>query len=212
NKKMELAVLKHNGEETARKVTLTDDIFAIEPNDHAIYLDVKQYLANQRQGTHKAKQRNEVAGSTRKIKKQKGTGRARAGSLKSPVFRGGGRVFGPQPRDYSFKLNKKLKQLARKSALTYKVKENSLTVLENVSFDAPKTKSYISLMADLALTDKKTLLVLPENNKNVYLSSRNLPKAKVVTVDDINTYQVLYADNLILCEGALSKLETLLSK
>lgn len=209
---MELAVLKHNGEETGRKVTLSDDIFAIEPNDHAIYLDVKQYLANQRQGTHKAKQRNEVAGSTRKIKKQKGTGGARAGSLKSPVFRGGGRVFGPQPRDYSFKLNKKLKQLARKSALTYKVKENSLTVLENVSFDAPKTKSYISLMADLALTDKKTLLVLPENNKNVYLSSRNLPKAKVVTVDDINTYQVLYADNLILCEGALSKLETLLSK
>lgn len=209
---MELAVLKHNGEETGRKVTLSDDIFAIEPNDHAIYLDVKQYLANQRQGTHKAKQRNEVAGSTRKIKKQKGTGGARAGSLKSPVFRGGGRVFGPQPRDYSFKLNKKLKQLARKSALTYKVKENSLTVLENVSFDAPKTKSYVSLMADLALTDKKTLLVLPENNKNVYLSSRNLPKAKVVTVDDINTYQVLYADNLILCEGALSKLETLLSK
>lgn len=209
---MELAVLKNNGEETGRKVTLSDDIFAIEPNDHAIYLDVKQYLANQRQGTHKAKQRNEVAGSTRKIKKQKGTGGARAGSLKSPVFRGGGRVFGPQPRDYSFKLNKKLKQLARKSALTYKVKENSLTVLENVSFDAPKTKSYISLMADLALTDKKTLLVLPENNKNVYLSSRNLPKAKVVTVDDINTYQVLYADNLILCEGALSKLETLLSK
>jgi large subunit ribosomal protein L4 len=203
---MELAVLKHNGEETGRKVTLSDDIFAIEPNDHAIYLDVKQYLANQRQGTHKAKQRHEVAGSTRKIKKQKGTGGARAGSLKSPVFRGGGRVFGPQPRDYSFKLNKKLKQLARRSALAYKVQDN------NLSFDAPKTKSYISLMADLSLTDKKTLLVLPENNKNVYLSSRNLPKTKVVTVDDVNTYQVLYADNLILCEGALSKLETLLSK
>jgi large subunit ribosomal protein L4 len=209
---MELAVLKHNGEETGRKVTLSDDIFAIEPNDHAIYLDVKQYLANQRQGTHKAKQRHEVAGSTRKIKKQKGTGGARAGSLKSPVFRGGGRVFGPQPRDYSFKLNKKLKQLARRSALAYKVQDNSLTILENLSFDAPKTKSYISLMADLSLTDKKTLLVLPENNKNVYLSSRNLPKTKVVTVDDVNTYQVLYADNLILCEGALSKLETLLSK
>jgi len=209
---MELAVLKHNGEETGRKVTLSDDIFAIEPNDHAIYLDVKQYLANQRQGTHKAKQRNEVAGSTRKIKKQKGTGGARAGSLKSPVFRGGGRVFGPQPRDYSFKLNKKLKQLARRSALTYKVKDSSLTILENVSFDAPKTKDFISLIAGLSLTDKKTLLVLPENNKNVYLSSRNLPKAKVVTVDDINTYQVLYADNLILCEGALSKLENLLAK
>lgn len=209
---MELAVLKHNGEETGRKVTLSDDIFAIEPNDHAIYLDVKQYLANQRQGTHKSKERAEIAGSTRKIKKQKGTGGARAGSLKSPVFRGGGRVFGPRPRDYSFKLNKKLKQLARRSALTYKVKDNSLTVLENVSFDAPKTKNYISLMADLSLTDKKTLLVLPENNKNVYLSSRNLPKAKVVTVDDVNTYQLLNADTLILCEGALSKLETLLSK
>src|SRR5690554_4415234 len=209
---MELAVLKHNGEETGRKVTLSDDIFAIEPNDHAIYLDVKQYLANQRQGTHKAKQRNEVAGSTRKIKKQKGTGGARAGSLKSPVFRGGGRVFGPKPRDYSFKLNKKLKQLARKSALAYKVKDNSLTILENISFDAPKTKDFISLLGGLSLNGKKTLLVLPENNRNVYLSSRNLPKAKVVTVDDVNTYHVLDADTLILCEGALSKLETILSK
>jgi len=209
---MELAVLKHNGEETGRKITLSDDIFAIEPNDHAIYLDVKQYMANQRQGTHKSKERAEIAGSTRKIKKQKGTGGARAGSIKSPVFRGGGRVFGPRPRDYSFKLNKKLKQLARRSALTYKVKDNSLTILENIEFDAPKTKSFISLMASLSLTNKKTLLVLPENNKNVYLSSRNLPKAKVVTADDVNTYQVLDADNLILCEGALSKLETLLSK
>jgi large subunit ribosomal protein L4 len=209
---MELAVLKHNGEETGRKVTLSDDIFAIEPNDHAIYLDVKQYMANQRQGTHKSKERAEIAGSTRKIKKQKGTGGARAGSIKSPVFRGGGRVFGPRPRDYSFKLNKKLKQLARRSALTYKVMDNSLTILENIEFDAPKTKSFISLMAGLSLTDKKTLLVLPENNKNVYLSSRNLPKSKVVTADDVNTYQVLDADNLILCEGALSKLETLLSK
>ena len=209
---MELAVLKHNGEETGRTVTLSDDIFAIEPNDHAIYLDVKQYMANRRQGTHKSKERAEIAGSTRKIKKQKGTGGARAGSLKSPVFRGGGRVFGPKPRDYSFKLNKKVKQLARRSALTYKVKDNSLTVLENVSFDAPKTKSFISLLGGLSLSDKKTLLVLPESNKNVYLSSRNLPKAKVVTVDDVNTYQVLDADALILCEGALSKLETILSK
>jgi len=209
---MELAVLKHNGEETGRMVTLSDDIFAIEPNDHAIYLDVKQYMANQRQGTHKSKERAEIAGSTKKIKKQKGTGGARAGSIKSPVFRGGGRVFGPRPRDYSFKLNKKLKQLARKSALVYKVKDNSLTILENVSFDAPKTKSYISLMADLSLSNKKTLLVLPEVNKNVYLSSRNLPKTKVVTVDDVNTYHLLDADTLILCEGALSKLETLLSK
>ncbi|MEX2592247.1 MAG: 50S ribosomal protein L4 [Anditalea sp.] len=209
---MELAILKHNGEETGRKISLSDDIFAIEPNDHAIYLDVKQYLANQRQGTHKSKERAEIAGSTRKIKKQKGTGSARAGSIKSPIFRGGGRVFGPRPRDYSFKLNKKLKQLAKKSALSYKVKDNSLTVLENVAFDTPKTKNYISLMADLSLTDKKTLLVLPENNKNVYLSSRNLPKTKVITVDDVNTYHVLHADNLVLCEGALSKLETLLSK
>lgn len=209
---MELAVLKHNGEETGRKITLSDDIFAIEPNDHAIYLDVKQYLANQRQGTHKSKERAEIAGSTRKIKKQKGTGGARAGSIKSPLFRGGGRVFGPRPRDYSFKLNKKLKQVAKRSALTYKVKDNGLTVLENVEFDAPKTKNFISLIASLSLTDKKTLLVLPEINKNVYLSSRNLPKAKVITVDDVNTYHVLNADNLILCEGALSKLETLLSK
>lgn len=209
---MELAVLKHNGEDTGRKVTLSDEIFAIEPNDHAIYLDVKQFMANNRQGTHKSKERAEIAGSTRKIKKQKGTGGARAGSIKSPLFRGGGRVFGPRPRDYSFKLNKKLKQLAKRSALAYKVMDNSLTVLENVDFDAPKTKSFISLMSGLSLTDKKTLLVLPENNKNVYLSSRNLPKAKVITVDDVNTYHVLNADNLILCEGALSKLETLLSK
>ena len=209
---MELAVLNHSGEETGRKVSLADDVFAIEPNDHAIYLDVKQYLANQRQGTHKTKQRHEVAGSTRKIKKQKGTGGARAGSIKSPIFRGGGRVFGPQPRDYSFKLNKKLKRLARRSAISYKIKDASLTILEDVAFDAPKTKSYINLMNGLSLSDKKTLLVLPEENKNVYLSSRNLPKAKVVTVADVNTYAVLHADNLLLCEGALSELETLLSK
>jgi large subunit ribosomal protein L4 len=209
---MELAVLKHNGEETGRKVNLSDDVFAIEPNDHAIYLDVKQYLANQRQGTHKSKERNEVAGSTKKIKKQKGTGGARAGSLKSPIFRGGGRVFGPRPRNYSFKLNKSLKVLARKSALTYKVKENSLLILENVSFDAPKTKSYIALLNGLALSDKKTLLVLPEVNKNVYLSSRNLPKARVVTVDSVNTYELLNADSLVLCEGSVSKLENLLLK
>lgn len=209
---MELAVFKHNGEETGRKVSLSDDIFAIEPNDHAIYLDVKQYLANQRQGTHKSKERNEVTGSTKKIKKQKGTGGARAGSLKSPLFRGGGRVFGPKPRDYSFKLNKKLKQLARKSALTYKMKENSLLVLEDVSFETPKTKNYLALLSGLSLNNKKTLLVLPETNKNVLLSSRNLPKAKVVTVDSVNTYEVLNADSLVLCEGSVSKLETLLLK
>jgi large subunit ribosomal protein L4 len=209
---MELAVINHKGQDTGRKVTLSDEIFAIEPNDNAIYLDVKQYLANQRQGTHKSKERNEVAGSTKKIKKQKGTGGARAGSLKAPNFRGGGRVFGPRPRDYSFKLNKKVKQLARKSALSYKVIENSLVVLEDLSFDAPKTKSYIALLNGLSLSDKKTLLVLPEENKNVFLSSRNLPKAKVVTVNDVNTYQLLNADQLVLCEGSVSKLETILSK
>jgi large subunit ribosomal protein L4 len=209
---MELAVINHKGQETGRTVTLSDDIFAIEPNDNAIYLDVKQYLANQRQGTHKSKERNEVAGSTKKIKKQKGTGGARAGSLKAPNFRGGGRVFGPRPRDYSFKLNKKVKQLARKSALSYKAKENSLLVLEDVSFDAPKTKNYLALLSGLALSDKKTLLVLAEDNKNVFLSSRNLPKAKVVTVNDVNTYQLLNADHLVLCEGSVSKLETILSK
>lgn len=209
---MELAVINQNGQDTGRKVTLSDEIFAIEPNDNAIYLDVKQYLANQRQGTHKSKERNEVAGSTKKIKKQKGTGGARAGSLKAPHFRGGGRVFGPRPRDYSFKLNKKVKQLARKSALAYKVIENSLVVLEDLSFDVPKTKSYIAFLNGLSLSDKKTLLVLPEDNKNVFLSSRNLPKAKVVTVNDVNTYQLLNADHLVLCEGSVSKLETILSK
>ncbi|SHO63987.1 50S ribosomal protein L4 [Algoriphagus zhangzhouensis] len=209
---MELAVINQKGEDTGRKVQLSDEIFAIEPNDNAIYLDVKQYLANQRQGTHKSKERNEIAGSTKKIKKQKGTGGARAGSLKSPLFRGGGRVFGPRPRNYSFKLNKKVKQLARKSALSYKVKDNSLSVLENLAFDSPKTKAYLALLNGLALSDKKTLLVLPEDNKNVYLSSRNLPKAKVVTVNDVNTYQLLNADHLVLCEGSVSKLETILSK
>lgn len=209
---MELAVINHKGEDTGRKISLSDEIFAIDPNDHAIYLDVKQYLANQRQGTHKSKERNEIAGSTRKIKKQKGTGSARAGSIKSPLFRGGGRVFGPQPRDYSFKLNKKVKQLARKSALSYKVKDNSLMVVEDLSFDTIKTKSFLALLSGLSLTDKKTILVLPEENKNVYLSSRNLPKSKVVTVNDVNTYQLLNADHLVICEGSVSKLETILSK
>lgn len=209
---MELAILKHNGEDTGRKVTLSDDIFGITPNDHAIYLDVKQYLANQRQGTHKSKERAEIAGSTKKIKKQKGTGGARAGSIKSPVFRGGGRVFGPRPRDYSFKLNKKLKQLARKSAFSYKAIDNSVFILEDVTFDAPKTKSYIDLLASLSLSGKKTLLLMPEVNKNVVLSSRNVPKSKVMVVEDVNTYELLNADSLVLCEGSVSKLETLLSK
>lgn len=209
---MELAIFKQNGEESGRTVNLPDDIFGIEPNDHAIYLDVKQYMANKRQGTHKSKERGEIAGSTRKIKKQKGTGGARAGSLKSPVFRGGGRVFGPKPRDYSFKLNKKLKQLARKSAFTYKAIDNSVVVLEDFSFDAPKTKNYINILSSLSLSDKKTLLLLPEDNKNIVLSSRNLPKARVMVVNDVNTYELLNADSLVLCEGSVSKLETLLSK
>lgn len=209
---MELAILKHNGEDTGRKVTLSDDIFGITPNDHAIYLDVKQYLANQRQGTHKSKERAEITGSTKKIKKQKGTGGARAGSIKSPVFRGGGRVFGPRPRDYSFKLNKKLKQLARKSAFSYKAIDNSVFILEDLTFDAPKTKSYIDLLASLSLNGKKTLLLMPEVNKNVVLSSRNVPKSKVMVVEDVNTYELLNADSLVLCEGSVSKLETLLSK
>ncbi|GAB3013407.1 50S ribosomal protein L4 [uncultured Cyclobacterium sp.] len=209
---MELAILKQTGEDTGRKITLSDDIFAVEPNDHAIYLDVKQYLANRRQGTHKSKERAEIAGSTKKIKKQKGTGSARAGSIKSPIFRGGGRVFGPKPRDYSFKLNKKMKQVARKSALTYKAKENGLVVLEDLVFDAPKTKDYINLLSKLSLSDKKTLLVVGENNPNVYLSSRNVQKAKVRVFSELNTYELLDADSLVLCEGAVSKLETLLSK
>lgn len=207
---MEITVLKSNGEDTGRKVSLSDDIYNIEPNDHVIYLDVKQYLANQRQGTHKSKERAEVAGSTKKIKKQKGTGTARAGSLKSPVFRGGGRVFGPKPRDYSFKLNKKTKVLARKSALTYKAKDNSIAILEDFSFEAPKTKAYLELLSKLSLSDKKTLLVLADSNPNIILSARNIKSAKVTTANQLNTYDLLHADNLLLSEGALEKIENLL--
>ncbi|HZX58792.1 MAG TPA: 50S ribosomal protein L4 [Mucilaginibacter sp.] len=209
---MEVKVLNIAGKETGAKVQLSDSIFGIEPNDHAIYLDVKQYLANQRQGTHKAKQRNEIAGSTRKLYKQKGTGGARAGSVKSPLFNGGGRIFGPQPRDYSFKLNKKLKSLARKSALSYKAKDNSIVVLEDFSFDAIKTKTYIKMVADLNFTDVKTLLVLGAANENVYLSSRNLKKSKVITVDQLNTYEVLNAGTLLLTTGAVKTLEEALAK
>jgi large subunit ribosomal protein L4 len=209
---MEVKVLNVSGKETGAKVQLSDSVFGIEPNDHAIYLDVKQYLANQRQGTHKAKQRNEIAGSTRKLYKQKGTGGARAGSVKSPLFNGGGRVFGPQPRDYSFKLNKKLKSLARKSALSYKAKDNSIVVLEDFSFDSIKTKNYIKLVADLNVTDVKTLLVLGTANENVYLSSRNLKKSKVITVDQLNTYDVLNAGTLLLTTGAVKTLEEALAK
>ena len=209
---MEVKVLNVSGKETGAKVQLSESIFGIEPNDHAIYLDVKQYLANQRQGTHKAKQRNEIAGSTRKLYKQKGTGGARAGSVKSPLFNGGGRVFGPQPRDYSFKLNKKLKSLARKSALSYKAKDNSIVVLEDFSFDSIKTKNYVKLVADLNVSDVKTLLVLPAANNNVYLSSRNLKKSKVITADQLNTYDVLNAGTLLLTTGALKTLEEALAK
>ena len=210
---MEVKVLNVSGKETGAKVQLPESVFGIEPNDHAIYLDVKQYLANQRQGTHKAKQRNEIAGSTRKLYKQKGTGGARAGSIKSPLFNGGGRVFGPQPRDYSFKLNKKLKSLARKSALSYKAKDNSILVLEDFNFDSIKTKNYIKMEADLNVTNDKTLLVLAAaENNNVYLSSRNLKRTKVITADQLNTYDVLNAGKLLLTAGALKTLEEALAK
>ena len=209
---MEVAIKNISGEETGRSVALDDTVFAIKPNDHAIYLDVKQYLANQRQGTHKAKERAEVAGSTRKIKKQKGTGTARAGSIKSPVFRGGGRVFGPRPRDYGFKLNKKLKQLARRSALSYKAQEQQITVLENFNFDAPKTKEYIKVLNALALQDHKSLLVLDQPNQNIYLSARNLSHTSVTTADNINTYELLHAQHLILSEAAVEKITSMLTK
>ena len=209
---MEVKVINVSGKETGAKVQLPDTIFGIEPNDHAIYLDVKQFLDNQRQGTHKAKQSNEIAGSTRKLYKQKCTGGARAGSVKSPLFNGGGRVFGPQPRDYSFKLNKKLKSLARKSALTYKAQENNVVVLEDFNFDAVKTKNYVKLVSDLNVADVKTLLVLPAANNNVYLSSRNLKKAKVITADQLNTYDVLNAGKLLLTTGSVKTLEEAFAK
>ncbi|PWK74170.1 large subunit ribosomal protein L4 [Mucilaginibacter oryzae] len=210
---MEVNVLNVSGKETGAKVQLPESIFGIEPNDHAIYLDVKQYLANQRQGTHKSKQRNEIAGSTRKLYKQKGTGGARAGGIKSPLFNGGGRVFGPQPRDYSFKLNKKLKSLARNSALSYKAKDNNILVLEDFNFDTIKTKNYIKLEADLNVTNDKTLLVVAgAENNNVYLSSRNLKKSKVISVEQLNTYDVLNAGKLLLTTGAVKTLEEALAK
>src|SRR5476649_2864953 len=209
---MELKVLNVSGKETGASLHLPESVFGIEPNDHAIYLDVKQFLANQRQGTHKSKQRNEIAGSTRKLYKQKGTGGARAGSVKSPLFNGGGRVFGPQPRDYSFKLNKKLKSLARKSALSYKAQDNNIVILEDFSFDSVKTKNYIQLTNDLKVNDVRTLLVLGAANNNVYLSSRNLKKTKVITADQLNTYDVLNAGKLLLTAGALKTLEEALAK
>ncbi|MDM1043820.1 50S ribosomal protein L4 [Myroides sp. 1354] len=209
---MEVKVLDITGKDTGRKVELLDSVFGIEPNNHAVYLDVKQYLANQRQGTHKAKERAEVAGSTRKIKKQKGTGTARAGSIKSPVFRGGGRIFGPRPRNYSFKLNKNLKRLARKSAFSIKVREENLIVLENFNFEAPSTKNFISVLKALGLENKKSLFVLGESNKNVYLSSRNLEKAAVVTNSELSTYAILNAGSLVLTEGSVAGIVENLSK
>ena len=209
---MDVAILKYSGESTGRKISLSDAVFGIEPNDHAIYLDVKSFLANQRQGTHKSKQRNEISGSSRKIKKQKGTGGARAGNIKSPLFKGGGRVFGPQPRDYSFKLNKKVKDLARRSALSYKLKDNSIAVLEDFNFASPKTKSYLTMLQALSLADKKTLLVLPEGSKNIVLSGRNIQNTKITTAEQINTYDVMNADNVLIAESSIAKVQNLLTK
>jgi large subunit ribosomal protein L4 len=209
---MEVKVLDINGKETGRKVQLSDSVFAIEPNKHAVYLDVKQYLANQRQGTHKAKERAEVAGSTRKIKKQKGTGTARAGSAKNPLFKGGGTVFGPRPRSYSFKLNKGLKRLARKSAFSIKAKESNLVVIEDFNFETPNTKNFINVLKALGLENKKSLFVLGDSNKNVYLSSRNLKASSVVTSSELSTYAILHANNLVLLEGSLEGIEENLNK
>ena len=208
---MELAVLNTLGQETGRKVVLSDAVFGVEANDHAIYLDVKQYLADQRQGTHKAKQRNEVAGSTRKLKRQKGTGGARCGSIKSPLFPGGGRVFGPVPRDYSFKLNKKLKQLARRSALTYKAQANAIQVLENPAMEAPKTKAVIAMAKALNVENKKVLVVLPETNVNFQLSCRNIPSVKPILAQNLNTYEVMNAATVVLVEGSENVINVMLA-
>jgi large subunit ribosomal protein L4 len=207
---MDFAVVKLSGEQTGRNISLSSEVFGIEPNDHAIWLDVKSYLANQRQGTHKSKQRNEISGSSKKIKKQKGTGGARAGNIKNPQFKGGGRIFGPAPRDYSFKLNKKVKDLARRSALSYKAKDLSIAIIEDVTFQTPKTKQYQSLLKSLSLADKKTLLVLADTNKNVALAGRNIPNTKIITASQINTYDVMNADQLILLESSITKIDNLL--
>ena len=209
---MEVKVLDYNGKDTGRKVQLSDAVFAIEPNNHAVYLDVKQYLANQRQGTHKAKERAEVTGSTRKIKKQKGTGTARAGSIKNPLFKGGGRVFGPRPRSYSFKLNKSVKRLARKSAFSIKAKESNIIVLEDFNFETPNTKHFINVLKALGLENKKSLFVLGESNKNVYLSSRNLKTSDVISNLELSTYAILNTNSLVLLEGSLEGIEENLSK
>ena len=209
---MEVAVLNIQGKETGRKITLSEAVFGIEPNNHTIYLDIKQFLANQRQGTHKSKERNEVAGSTRKIKKQKGTGTARAGSVKSPVFVGGGRIFGPRPKDYTQKLNKKVKRLARRSILSQKAKDGAIIVLENFTFEAPKTKEFTNILSNLGIQDKKVLFVLSDINKNVYLSSRNLPSVNTITASELNTYNVANATSVVLLEGAVEVIESILTK
>lgn len=208
---MELGILSTAGKETGKKILLDDAIFGIAPNDHAIYLDVKQYLANQRQGTHKSKERAEISGSTRKLKKQKGTGGARAGSIKSPLFIGGGRVFGPRPRDYSFKLNKKLKQLARRSALSYKAQGNLITVVEDFTIETPKTKTFIAMAKSLNMTGKKILLVMPETDHNVILSTRNLEKIKVVSAASLNTYDVMNAGVVVMAEGSINVINEMLA-
>ena len=204
---MEVNVYNIKGEDTGRKVALNESIFGIEPNDHAIYLAVKQYMANQRQGTHKSKERSEVSGSTRKLGRQKGGGGARRGDINSPVLVGGGRVFGPKPRDYWFKLNKKVKALARKSALSYKAKENAIVVVEDFNFEAPKTKDFVEMTKNLKVSDKKLLLVLPEANKNVYLSARNIKRANVIIASSLNTYKVLEADTLVITENSLKSID-----
>lgn len=209
---MELVVHKINGEKTAKKVKLNKEIFGVEPNDHAIYLDTKQFLANQRQGTHSSKEVSMLSGSTRKIKRQKGTGTARAGSIKSGLFRGGARIFGPQPRDYRFKLNKKLKRLARKSALSYKAKDSNIVLVENFNFETAKTKNYSEFLKSFELTDKKTLLVIAQNNENIYLSARNLKNAKVVHASSLNTYDILKANNLIISEDSFPEIEKMFAQ
>ncbi len=208
---MKLKIHDIQGKETTGSVELADGVFGIQPNDHAIWLDVKQYLAAQRQGTHKSKQRNEIAGSTKKLKRQKGTGGARAGGIKNPLFVGGGRVFGPQPRDYSFKLNKKLKQLARRSALTYKAQGEAITVVKDLNLEAPKTKSMLAIAAALGVADKKTLVLIPQGNVNVQLSARNIPNVKVVIAQNVNTYEIMNAQQLVLAEGAVATLNELLA-
>ena len=204
---MEIKVLNKEGKVTSKKVKLSQSVFAIEPNDHAIYLDVKQYLANQRQGTHQARERGEIIGSTRKIKKQKGTGSARAGSIKNPLFRGGGRVFGPRPKDYGFKLNKKLKVLARKSALSYKAKDNNIMILEELSFKSPKTKDFVSVLKNLNIDGEKSLFVTSQKDDNTLLSSRNLSNTKVITAEMLNTYDILHSDKLIISDKAFVQIE-----